>query len=101
MRRDVSMYAMPSLDGVLVCPALPALARGKRSGPDSRKRIFLGGFGPDLLRTLSPLQIQAVVDLALREPGAHKNYDRVIFYDARYWAKTEPGRHRKLQIRVL
>jgi hypothetical protein len=41
------------------------------------------------------------VDLALREPGAHKNYDRVIFYDARYWAKTEPGRHRKLQIRVL
>jgi hypothetical protein len=50
---------------------------------------------------LSPLQIQAVVDLALREPGAHKNYDRVIFYDARYWAKTEPGRHRKLQIRVL
>lgn len=97
MKRTVEMYASSNLDGVLVCPA----KAGRRSGPDSRRRIFLGGFGPDLLRTLNPLQIQAVVDLALRTPGAHKNFDRVIFYDANYWAKTDAGRHRRLQVRVL
>lgn len=80
----IRLFIHENLDGVLVIPE-------KNNVPDSRRRIFIGG-GP--VSSLNLLQVQAMVDLALREPGAYKRFQKIHFLCAKAWAESETGPER-------
>ena len=94
------LYANSNGDGLFICPEHP---KGKLSGPDGRKRIFVGceyvsgnHIIPDRLGEMNDLQIRALIDLAFRIPGIHNTALKARFYDAQVWAESWDNRRKLL-----
>jgi hypothetical protein len=95
MKRVLRVYVSVNRDGITAYPEHP---EGRMRGPDSRKRVLLGG--PTSLGDLNELQVRALVDLVFRRPGVHREADEAVFYDADAWARSSDSR-RKVVHRVI
>ena len=92
------LYVASNGDGLLIYPEHP---KGKLSGPDARKRIFVGceyvsgnHVIKERLSEMNDVQIRAMIDLAFRKPGIHKTAVKARFYDAQIWAESWDNRRK-------
>ena len=71
------LYVSSNLDGILVCPERIVPDTTIRV-PDSARRVFVAG--DPSIRNLNPDQLNAIVELAFRDPKIREGRNQAIFY---------------------
>lgn len=82
--KPLRLYVFPDWDGILVSPE-----EGNCGRPNSRRRVYVAGTKLD---ELIPLQLDALIDIAFRDPNVRKRATKAVFYDGRRWAGVERER---------
>lgn len=73
----LKLYVFSNRDGLLVVPV-------KGQSLDSKRRVFIAGGG---LNTMNEVQLNALVELAFRDPAIRKGHRWATFYDGAAYAR--------------
>lgn len=84
MSKPLHLYVSSNRDGILFCPEIETIVHvpvvdDTFRGPDSKRRVFVAG-DPNI-HSLSPDQLNSIIELAFRDPKIREGRSKARFYE--------------------